>query len=101
MLRLHGEDPAAAAAEGDGGGQTAAVTEFWQGLSLVREGKYAESIAKFSSSASSFSSAAVLGEGTGGADTTRIQSLALEYCGSFLYLMGDMDTALEHLRCAF
>ncbi|CAM9113237.1 unnamed protein product [Ectocarpus sp. 13 AM-2016] len=105
VLRLHGEDPAAAAAaaEGDEGGQAAAVTEFWQGLSLVREGKYAESIAKFSSSVSAFPSsapAAVLGEGTGGGETTRIQSLALEYYGSFLYLMGDMDTALEHLRLA-
>ncbi|CAB1105957.1 unnamed protein product [Ectocarpus sp. CCAP 1310/34] len=106
VFRLHGEDPAAAAAaaaEGDEGGQAAAVTEFWQGLRLVREGKYAESIAKFSSSVSAFSSSApasVLGEGTGVRDTTRIQSLALEYYGSFLYLMGDMDTALEHLRLA-
>ncbi|CAM9129653.1 unnamed protein product [Ectocarpus sp. 4 AP-2014] len=108
VLRLHGEDPAAAAAaaaaaEGDEGGQAAAVTEFWQGLSLVREGKYAESIAKFSSSVSAFSSsapAAVPGERTGGGDTTRIHSLALEYYGSFLYLMGDMDTALEYLRFA-
>ncbi|CAM9692896.1 unnamed protein product, partial [Ectocarpus sp. 8 AP-2014] len=105
VLRLHGEDPvaAAAAAEGDEEGQAAAVTDFWQGLSLVREGKYAESITKFSSSVSAFSSCApvaVLGEGTGAGDTTRIQSLALEYYGSFLYLMGDMDTALEHLRLA-
>ena len=72
--------------EGAGAQDTAAVA-FWGGISLVREGGYAESIAKFSEAVE-----------TAGGDA-RILSLALEYHGSFLYLMGDMDGSLEHLRC--
>lgn len=74
--------------EGAGAQDTAAaaVVAFWRGISLVREGGYADSIAKFAEAVE-----------TAGGDA-RIHSLALEYHGSFLYLMGDMDGSLEHLR---
>lgn len=34
-------------------------------------------------------------------EDTRLQSLALEYYGSFLYLTGDMDVSLDLFRCVF
>lgn len=71
------------------GAPDAAVVAFWRGINLVRGGEYAESIAKFSE--------AVAVETARG--DARIKSLALEYHGSFLYLMGDMAGALEHLGC--
>lgn len=90
---------AGGAPEGDGqgegrgrGAQNTAAVAFWRGIGLVREGGYAESIAKFSEAVEEAAAA-------GGDADARIHSLALEYYGSFLYLMGDMAGSLEHLRC--
>ncbi|CAN0169982.1 unnamed protein product [Pylaiella littoralis] len=127
--------PSLSEAKGGEGGAGGSSASFWQGLTLVREGKFAESVAKFSAAAAAAADDADDADDADAADAAdadadaaadvraaadaaadadapssgttaavtgdpRVQSLALEYYGSFLYLMGDIDGSLEHLSRA-
>ncbi|CAM9122880.1 unnamed protein product [Ascophyllum nodosum] len=70
----------------EGQKSSTAESAFWQGISLMQNGRYAESEASFTQAIE--------------AEDPKLQSLALERYASFQYLKKDMDGSLESLRRA-